>query len=210
MTTLDDLTGERPLTWVFVGDSIMQAARWTDGARGWVQLLEERVRWQLGRTKDVFINNAVSGATVAELMPLYDHYVTRFAPDVVHVSYGTNESHVSRGPVPVADYAEVLADVADGVLKTGALLVLHTPIDNSEAVDHECLDVSAYADAVRDLAARTGAVLVDHDAAWREQWSTLPPIKWLGDRIHPNAAGHRAMADTTADALGIGRWTPEP
>ncbi len=208
MTGVADLDGERPLTWVFVGDSIMQAAKWTDGARGWVQLLEERVRWQLSRFEDVFVNNAVSGTTVAELLPLYDHFVTRFAPDVVHVSYGTNESHVSRGPVPVGDYARDLSDVAERVLATGALLVLHTPIDNSEAVDHQCLNVASYADAVRDLAAQEGAVLVDHDAVWRARWGALPPIAWLGDRIHPNAAGHRAMADTTCDALGIGRWVP--
>ncbi|GAA1566980.1 hypothetical protein GCM10009827_105870 [Dactylosporangium maewongense] len=29
----DLLAGDAPVTWVFAGDSIVQAARWTDGAR---------------------------------------------------------------------------------------------------------------------------------------------------------------------------------
>ncbi len=208
MTTVADLRAERPLTWVFVGDSIMQAARWTAGARGWVQLLEEAVRWQANRPLDAFINSAVSGWTLRDFLPHHERLLGRFGADVVHVSFGTNESHVSRGPVPVKVYEEQLNQVADRVRSSGALLVLHTPIETVEAVAHGCLDVSAYADAVRRVATRTGAVLVDHDAAWRQRWGGMPPILWLGDRIHPNAAGHRAMADTTADALAIERWVP--
>jgi len=54
-----DLPAE-PMTWVATGDSITQGVLHPHGARGRVEHVHERVRWQLDRLTDVVINTGVS------------------------------------------------------------------------------------------------------------------------------------------------------
>jgi lysophospholipase L1-like esterase len=57
---------------------------------------------------------------------------------------------------------------------------------------------------VRELAAETGALLVDHEAHWLARFPDTDPLAWLDDPAHPNAAGHRVMADHALRVMGLG------
>lgn len=62
----------------------------------------------------------------------------------------------------------------------------------------------AYSDVIREVAHERGAVLVDHEATWHGLLSGTAPTAWMDDHTHPNAEGHRVMARTTRQTLGLG------
>jgi lysophospholipase L1-like esterase len=90
--------------------------------------------------------------------------------------------------------------------ETGALVVLHTPnlvlpFIGAPRAAH----LAVYRDAVQEIAKETGAPCVDHFARWQaESEGTLH--HWLVDGFHPNEYGHRALARSLFEALGI--WDP--
>ncbi|PRX63043.1 lysophospholipase L1-like esterase [Nonomuraea fuscirosea] len=189
LTAIGDLlAGETPVTWVFAGDSIVQAARWTAGARGYAELFSERVRYECGRSMDAVINTGVSGWRGADLAAHLDHVVLRHAPDVTVIGVGTNDAKDHS----VAEFRAVMTPLLDRVREAGSRVVLQTPVPGAVAA------IPAYAEAIRELAAERGAALVDHHARWQEADS-----RWYGDPVHPNAEGHRVMAGTLIDALGV-------
>ncbi|QFY05796.1 SGNH/GDSL hydrolase family protein [Nonomuraea phyllanthi] len=192
---VDDLTAIKgllaraaPVTWVFAGDSIVQAARWTEGARGYVELFSERVRYECGRSLDAVINTGVSGWRSADLAAHLDRAVLRHAPDVTVIGLGTNDA---KG-LPVDEYVAVMVPIIARVREAGSRMALQTPVPGPIE------GIPAYAAAIRELAAEQGTALVDHHA----RWQPADP-RWYGDPTHPSAEGHRVMARTLIDALGV-------
>lgn len=206
-STVRELMGTgRPLTWVFAGDSITQGVQHTHGQRCWAEHVTERIRWGLGRPFDVCINTGIAGWTAQAVWRHLDHLVTRFAPDVVSVALGMNDC--CEGPAGRAGFAEALGEIADGILELGTearpvALVLHTPNTIATGSWNDPVEVGAYAGIVRELAAHTGAQLVDHHVYWSERFGGGTAWDWLDEPVHPNAAGHRAMAELTARTLGL-------
>ncbi|MCB5168337.1 GDSL-type esterase/lipase family protein [Streptomyces bambusae] len=195
---------EEPMTWVATGDSITQAVLHTYGARGWVEHLHERIRWQLDRLTDIVVNTGVSAWTATDVLGSYDHLIGRFAPDVLSVSLGTNDARAGRAGLPEfhRSMREIIARTED------ARIVLHTPALTSWTGRAARAELPAYCEAVREIAADTGALLVDHEAHWLARFPDgADPIAWLDDPAHPNATGHRQMADHTLRTLGLGELT---
>ncbi|NUR89439.1 MAG: SGNH/GDSL hydrolase family protein [Nonomuraea sp.] len=183
----DLLAGDEPVTWVFAGDSIVQAARWTDGARGYAELFSERVRYELNRPLDAVINTGVSGWRSTDLAAHLERAVLRHRPDVTVIGVGTNDAKDTT----VAGFLAVMVPLIERVRQAGSRVALQTPVPGP--IDA----LPAYAEAIRALAAEQGAALVDHHA----RWQPVEP-RWYGDPTHPNAEGHRVMAETLIDALG--------
>ena len=184
----DLLAGNDPVTWVFAGDSIVQASRWTDGARGYVELFAERVRYDLERTLDVVINTGVSGWRARDLAANLDRAVLRHRPDVVVIGIGTNDAKDTS----VEDFLVRLGSIIDRVRGVGSHVALQTPVPGPVEA------IPAFVEAVRRLAVESGAALVDHNATWQPA-----EPRWYGDPTHPNAEGHRVMARTLINALGV-------
>lgn len=196
------LSGE-PMTWVMTGDSITQAVLHTHGARGWVEHVHERVRWQLDRLTDIVVNTGVSAWRATDVLAAYDHLIGRFEPDVLSISLGTND--VRAGLAGLAEFRESMSAII--ARADGAQIVLHTPVLVSLAGRAARAELPAYCQAVREIAAETGALLVDHEAYWLARFPDSDPIAWLDDPAHPNAVGHRHMADHTLRTLGLGELT---
>ncbi|TQF01587.1 SGNH/GDSL hydrolase family protein [Kitasatospora acidiphila] len=191
---------DRPMTWVFAGDSITQAVLHTHGARGWVEHVHERIRWQLDRLTDIVVNTGVSGWRAPDVLAHYDHLIGRFAPDVLSISLGTNDARA--GLAGLDEFSTAMREI---IARTpGTQLVLHTPVLVSIAGQAARAEQPAYCQAVREIAADTGAVLVDHEAYWRAEFGADDPIGWLDDPAHPNPLGHRRMADLSLKAMGLG------
>lgn len=194
---------DRPLTWVFAGDSITQGVLHTYGRRCWVEHVAERVHTQLDRTTDILINSGMSGWTSAWVLREFDWLIGRFAPDVLSIALGTNDASVD--PERHAGPDEVAAAIVEIGRRADAwLTIVHTPPPiAAEAYDRRP-DFDAYAPAIRGAAAELGAVLVDHAAYWPRRFGEDSPLPWLDDVLHPNATGQLAMADLTLAALGLG------
>lgn len=195
---------DEPMTWVATGDSITQGVFHTYGARGWVEHLHERIRWQLDRLTDIVVNTGVSAWRATDVLGAYDHLIGRFAPDVLSVSLGTNDARAGREGL--AEFHRAMREI---VARTdGAQIVLHTPVLTSWTGRAARAELPAYCEAVREIAHDTGALLVDHEAHWRARFPDgVDPIPWLDDPAHPNAVGHRQMADHTLRTLGLGELT---
>ncbi|MET7358549.1 SGNH/GDSL hydrolase family protein [Streptomyces sp. NPDC005562] len=196
---------DSPMTWVATGDSITQGVLHTHGARGWVEHLHERVRWQLNRLTDVVINTGVSAWTATDLLAAYDLLVGRHEPDVLSVSFGTNDCLAGEAGLPR------FHDAVRGIIERTrpvTQLVLHTPVLVSVSGSDRRAALPAYCQAVREIATDTGALLVDHEAYWREHHGSDDPIAWLDDPAHPNAVGHRHMADHALRVMGLGELNP--
>jgi len=105
---------------------------------------------------------------------------------------------------PRADIDELTARYESAVTTlaaTGATVVLFTGVDTVEAPLLRRIRgrVAVYNEHVRGIAARHGAVLVD---MWAMRVLRDPRL-WSDDRIHLNPAGHRTVAATVLDTLGV-------
>lgn len=196
-------------TWVFAGDSITQAVFHTHGARSWVELVHERLRWELDRLTDIIINSGVSGWSVPDVLGEFDHLIGRFSPDVVSISLGTNDANA--GAAGLAAFRARLTDLATRAGDLGARVVLHTPVlTTSDAPANRRDHLTDYAREVQAVAADLDIALVDHEAHWIDHFRGAAPIPWMDDHSHPNAVGHHHMANTTLRTLGFGELDPYP
>jgi lysophospholipase L1-like esterase len=190
----------KPMTWVATGDSITQGIVHTAGVRGWVEHVHERIRWQLNRRTDIVINSGVAGWRATDVLAAYDHVIGRFSPDVLSISLGTNDA--IEGLNGLAQFHDSMHAI---IAKTAAAqIVVHTPVLVSQSGRVLRAELPAYCQAVREIAADTSVVLVDHEVYWQTHFSGNDPIPWLNDPAHPNAVGHLHMANHTLRTLGLG------
>lgn len=200
------LTSEEPVRWLFTGDSVTHGAAHTNGSRDYVQLFEERVRWELGRVRDHVIRTAVSGRTVRDLLADAEWSLSQHRAHVVSLMFGLNDANTSRADA--TGFGRDLARAVALARSAGArAVIVHTPnrIIATETVERRA-NLEVYVDAIRRVAARSGAVLADHHAAWADAERANAVEHWIGHGCHPNAEGHRVLARTLLDALGI--WDP--
>jgi acyl-CoA thioesterase-1 len=195
-----------PVRWVFTGDSITHGAAHTIGWRDYTELFDERVRWELRRTRDIIINTGISGRTVANLADDLDWSVLQFRPDCVSLMFGMNDCLGGAAGLDAfeAGYTGVIARIREA---TGAAILLHTPnwiLPTAGRARDTTLP--AYRDAVLRVAAATGAPCIDHFRAWAVAEASGAMHHWLADGCHPNEYGHRVFARALFEALGI--WDP--
>jgi len=191
------LEDRNPTVWLFTGDSITQGAKHTHGWRSYPEVFAERIRWELGRVRDVVINTAVSGNTTADLLSDWRWRVNHFKPQVVSVMMGTNDCATSK-EISLAGFQENLLAIVSRVRELGAIPVLHVPTPIIAAKAPERRNLPAYAEAVANVAKRSGVILVDHREHWqdaiRQKSESEVFARWLNDPLHPNGDGHLEMA----------------
>ncbi|NEB80872.1 SGNH/GDSL hydrolase family protein [Streptomyces sp. SID14478] len=178
-----------------------QSVLCTQGARGWGEHLHERLRWQLGRHTDVVVNTGVSGWSAPDVLREQDWVSGRFRPDVLSVSLGTNDCLAGDAGLPA--FREAMRKFVEGA-GSRTQVVLHTPVLVSFAERERRAAMPAYRQAVRELAAESGALPVDHEAHRRAHHQAADPIGWLDDPAPPNAAGQLQMAQVALRAMGLG------
>lgn len=200
----DLLAGTAPLNWVITGDSITHGLVHTQGGRTYAEHLHELIRGELGRTRDIVVNSAISGHRITDILGDFGRRVTSWSPAVVTLMIGTNDLSTNPGD-PFVEPEGFTASLREFVVRVrahGAIPVLQTPpsIDVPNAPGRERID--EFADAVRAAAAYEDVVLVDQNARFAELGGGVP---WglMNDPFHPNAAGHAALALELAGVLGI-------
>lgn len=194
------LTADRPLTWVTAGDSIAQGARWTEGHRDYAQLLEERVRFELGRSGDIFCRTAVSGWRVSDVFDTLDT-LDRLQPDIVSIGVGVNDA--TLGPANHAAFCHTYQKVLTHLTSRDTLVIVQVPntvLADAEPVLRESLPT--YVDSIREIARRSNALVVDHFQVWSDAIHSAD-TEWMADSLHPNARGHRVLARTLFEACGL-------
>ena len=189
-----NLTSPSPLRWVFTGDSITHGALHTYGWRDYTELFSERLRYELGRRRDIIIKTGISGWTIYQIAEDLDWNILQFNTHVVSVNVGMNDC--VREGMSVDSFRATYRSVVEKVRsQCSSVLLLHTP-NRSLATDGKDRGkkLSLYADAVRGLAQESGSILVDHFADREESEASGIMHSWIGRGCHPNEYGHRVMA----------------
>lgn len=186
---------EKPMRWLFLGDSITHGAAFTGGYDSLPQLWEKYLREDWGRRDDTVLNTAVSGATAGECL---ERLAVRYTPyadaDVVVAMFGTNDC---RHPdtVDTEQFRAQLRAVIDLARTHGSQVVLRVPLPQRADAEGWARDFTPFALAARETALETGVLLVDHFRSFSLLQEENPACfdGLMGDAIHPNARGQYRM-----------------
>ena len=193
---------EKPILWLFVGDSITHGAQHTNGFRSYPELWMEIIKWEYGsrrglRKEDIVLNTGVSGETATGFLPQAKWRLTQFKPDVVFINFGINDANKVKD---LNKFKHDLSSIVGMVRKMKAMPVLQVPTPTTDGQANR----PDYAEAVRTVADKEKCLLVDHAAYWKEiSGSDTAKQNWMNNALHPNQLGHRVMAMTLAKELGL-------
>ncbi|MGP3535236.1 glycosyltransferase [Microbacterium sp. RD1] len=194
-----------PRSWtryVALGDSLTEGlcdtSRMPAGEyRGWADRLAELLA-QGSASGLRYANLAVRSRRVHDLITEQLPRARQLQPQLVSILIGANDL---VGPRPVIP--QLLADVEAAVRvlrEADADVLLVTPfLPRRRAARLFAARFAAFNSGLRDVAARTGALLLDLEAT--PEIRELP--LWADDRVHLGSSGHRFVAYRAADVLAV-------
>lgn len=195
------LKSEKPIKWLFYGDSITQGVVHTKGFRDYTQQFAERIRCGLGRRQDIVINTAVFGNTTCDLLDEFDWRCAQFRPDIVFIMIGMNDCADNREKIiRIEEFKANLEKLILQIRTFGGLLVLQTsnPLLRGAALEREPY-FDKYMDIIRQVAVSANVPLIDHLRHWLQH----KHLDWMSDAFHPNQYGHIAFAQYLFKVLDI-------
>ena len=188
---------------LFQGDSV------TDGNRGrsldpnhihghgYVYLIASYLGAKYPEQNWTFFNRGVSGNTLAELDARWQADTFEIHPDVLSLMIGVNDH--GRGVSP-----ELFRERYDALLQRtretlpDVKLILMEPLWRDGSGDVK----AAYRAAVRDMAAKYGAVWVPTQADFDSVYDSAPdPKYWVWDSVHPTTAGHWRICEAWLNSV---------
>ena len=187
---------------VFFGDSITQAAV---GPEGYITQLQTALEAHPTGRKFELVGAGISGHKVPDLQARLERDVLAKQPDLVVIYIGINDvwhSQSGKG-TPSDKYRAGLEDLITKINAAGARVILCTPSVIGERHDGtNDLDqmLEEYAAISREVAAKTGAFLVDlrklfvHDLKIRNP-ENKPSGVLTTDGVHLNPAGNELVKD---------------
>ena len=195
------MTEQRFSRYVAIGDSSTEGLDDPDGAggyRGWADRLAERIARVQGSL--LYANLAIRGRRTRRIREEQLQPALAMRPDLVTLFSGTNDVVARR-----FDLERVAGDIEymhGAVIQGGATLLTFTLPDLTPVRPigrFVSARLGALNEALREIAARTGAVLVD----FAEYPVASDPRLWSADRLHANSAGHARIAAALAHALDL-------
>lgn len=187
--------------YVAIGDSSTEGLDDPDGAgryRGWADRLAERIATVQGSL--LYANLAIRGRKTRDIREEQLAPALEMRPDLVTFFSGTND--VVRSGFDLDRIAGDIAHVHRETTAAGATLLTFTLPDLAAIMPFAggvSRRIQALNQALREISAASGALLVDFD----QHPVACDPRLWSTDRLHANAAGHARMAHALAHALGL-------
>ena len=189
---------------VAIGDSITQAG-------GYLRIIDAVFARQYPHLRlPPIVNAGVGGHKAEDMAARFDADVLAHSPDRVFINAGVNDvwhrlTMPERSDVLDAYRANV-ARMTRAALARGAHVLLLTPTLIGETAESEGnRRLSRYVDAMRAVAAETGAGLCDLHALFLAVLATAArPANWLTtDGVHMRPAGDAVMAIGVLRSLGV-------
>jgi lysophospholipase L1-like esterase len=194
----------RQVTIVTLGDSITKGVRSGVAAEDtFSAILQEQLR-ERGVAANV-VNLGIGGERTDQALQRIPA-VLEPGPQLVTIMYGTNDSYVDReatnSRLSPAEYRANLTRLVRELLLQGVEpIVMTEPRWALDAAgnglgEHPNLRLAEYMQICREVAAECRVPLVDHFARWSQAEADGQVLRdWTTDGCHPNARGHRALAD---------------
>jgi lysophospholipase L1-like esterase len=203
---------------VMIGDSITDCDRarpvgeglFEATGKGYVSLVDGLLTARYAGERIRVVNMGVSGNTVRDLKSRWQSDVLDLKPDWLSICIGINDVwRQFDSPlqpelqVPLDEYTQTLEELITIARPTLKGLVLMTPyfIDLNRA-DAMRATMDRYGTAVKQLAQKHQAHLVDTQTAFDEVLAHLHPMALAWDRVHPTRAGHMILARAFLQAVG--------
>ncbi len=197
-------------TLVFIGDSITEWGReqpLLDEAdsflgNGYVHYVDGLIAAAYPGHRIRIFNMGAGGNTIRDLAARWRNHVLDLHPDWLSIMIGINDvwrqfDHwiPPNEQVDLAEYERTL----DGLIRAARPglqgLILMTPyfVEPDRSIPMRAM-MDRYGEAVRALAEKHAAVLVDTQAAIDEALRERTPDELAADRVHLNAVGHMILA----------------
>jgi lysophospholipase L1-like esterase len=187
-------TGAEPVKIVCFGDSVTGLYYHTGGRRTYTDMLGIALERACPKAEVITVNAGISGHTTANALTRIEKDVLAHKPDLVTVMFGLNDM------VKIADietYRKNLVEIIRQCRAIDAEVVLCTPNSVITTGARSKDKLERYCEAIREVAAENRVPLCDSFAAF-EELREADPLAWrltLSDEIHPNMAGHKAIAE---------------
>ena len=192
-------TGSHPVRIVCVGDSVTGVYYHTGGRRAYAEMIEIALKRACPSARVSVINAGISGNTTVDAIARLDKDVLVHQPQLVTIMFGLND--VTR--VPIDDYASNLTALIERCRAAGAEALLCTPNAVVNTESRPIAKLERYAEAMRDVGARTRTPVVDCYAGFTKVRvkDESEFLYRMSDEIHPNMDGHKLFAEMIAGAI---------
>lgn len=203
--------GEEPLTWLFMGDSITHGAQHTGGYDSIAQLFEKYLKEDLGRTDDIVVNTAVSGATTGAstgstgrgTLTHMEQRMAKYKPDIVSVMLGTNDSINDN-------YNANLKQIADEIrtVNKDAIIIFRAPSPAGRTYASKLPGETGSVARMKKVADENGILFIDQYTDWNKELDAYSYLynadHYFGDGyLHPGGAGHVRMTTQFIRECGL-------
>lgn len=153
----------------FLGDSITQLG--ADDPRGWVNILESRVRKEVDEV--AFIHAGIAGNTSSDMIKRVNADVIRRKPTWIFFSCGVNDSPnpaVDNPGVPLEKYVKNVTEIFNRFDKTKAKVIVlsQTPVLEDDANYGANINLVSYNAELKRMAGERGYIYLDPGAAIRK------------------------------------------
>lgn len=201
------LNRKEPVTWLFMGDSITHGALWTFGYKDYVECFIQYMKQSFHRHKDIFVNTAVSGATIPSTLNRLESRLKPYQPDIIYVKLGANDVV----NYTAAEYKENLKIMLRHLHEheKEALIILSTPTP-SNIGDETNMRMKEYIFVLNELAeeypnllfidqySKLNAYLSEHPEMWQKEYTFF-----TDEVLHLGANGQLFMFYNLVQQLGL-------
>jgi len=206
---------ERVTRIVATGSSNTQRAQTNGNTQNWVDWVDMGLSWWYGRSH-ITINSGVSGETSTQILARFTDDVELFQPHVVFITCGGNDANPAKG----VSLAQTKANLATMVERCRKIPDCHPILQTYYSADIQGLmknttvgyqdDVTAKTfplvmQTVRDVAAETDCLLIDHLKRWEplrlSDHATYRTLMY--DLMHMSSLGHTVFGLDVLRALGV-------
>ncbi len=202
---------------VMIGDSITDCGRarpvgqGSGLGNGYVNLVDAVLGAACPEKRIRIFNVGTSGNTVRDLAARWQADVIDLKPDWVSIMIGINDVWRqfdtplrTEIQVPLDEYSKTLDRLVGETAGSVKGIVLMTPyLIEPNPKEPMRAQMDKYGAAVKKIAAKYKAHLVDTQAAFNQVLRHVHPMSMAWDRVHPNTAGHMILARAFLKAVGF-------
>lgn len=206
---------------VIIGDSVTDFERARPVGEGlsggigksYAGIVDGLINTNYPESKIRVVNMGTSGDNVRALKARWKTDVLDLKPDWLSIMIGINDVWrqydtplITEGHVYLEEYRSTLEQLVKETLPALKGLILMTPyyIEKNKS-DAMRATMDLYGAAVKDIAKKYNAVLVDTQAAFDEILKYYYPAAITWDRVHPNIFGHTVLARAFLNQIGF-KW----
>ncbi|MFV1951534.1 MAG: SGNH/GDSL hydrolase family protein [Nitrospinota bacterium] len=195
--TLDILQSKGTLTIVTFGDSV--TAGFGVG-KNFSDYLKERLNHMFPESNIRMINSGVYGESAGKGLLRIEKDVLRYNPDLVTINFGLNEIKLG---ISKKEFTGNIQSMIERIRKDtdSEIMLLTTNMTANDILSAHLIPINS---ALRDISRKMKVGCADVYAAWEDKVkSGVPPRSLLVDSVHPDETGHRLIAETIIDRLGL-------